>query len=673
MTLSRNTLIPLVLCFLPWSAVAQQEPQHVELAPDVRVIVDISGSMKQNDPNNLRRPAVELLLQLFPDQSKAGVWTFGQWVNMLIKHQAVDDNWRKMSLPLVDKINSVALHTNIPEALEKATHDLDKLDRNFKTHLILLTDGMVDVSKDPAENNAARKQVLSEILPRLKEAGVTIHAVALSKNADSDLMDRLAIETGGLSAVAETADDLTRIFLQAFDAAAPAEELPIENNSFLVDSSVEEFTALVFRIPNSSEVTLISPDNKSYNHDTKADDVKWFSKQNYDLITIKRPYEGEWKIAADLEPNSRVTVVSDLSLAVNRLAINQYVSQQPMLTAVLQERGQNVSRNELLSLLEVTLTVTRQSDKKRWTESLTENTPTPEDGLYSTRLTMLDEPGIYAVQVDVDGKTFQRQQSQRIKVHPAFSTDLISKDSFETSEYIISLTPHDRQIDLLSTTVIAQITSPDGNTTSKAAVLDSSSSWKILLNGGNYSGNYSVVFDVAGKYKNGRSFKYRSKAVNFSHTALNPQPLPKPQPAPQSVPEPAPEPEPEPEPVVEEPMLEESVLAEQPVEDALPVWVWAAIIGGNLLIIGLGFVAYRMIKGDKNSNILDGEDFIEPDEGVATEVAAVPPAVDEGPAIEEETPITAADEAVELAAPGLEDDDLGLPDDAIDIDPGSDK
>ena len=35
--------------------------------PDMRVVIDVSGSMKKTDPGNLRVPAVKLLLQLAKD------------------------------------------------------------------------------------------------------------------------------------------------------------------------------------------------------------------------------------------------------------------------------------------------------------------------------------------------------------------------------------------------------------------------------------------------------------------------------------------------------------------------------------------------------------------------------------------------------------------------------
>ena len=40
---------------------------------DIRVLIDISGSMKQTDPNNLRAPALKILTGLIPAGVQAGV------------------------------------------------------------------------------------------------------------------------------------------------------------------------------------------------------------------------------------------------------------------------------------------------------------------------------------------------------------------------------------------------------------------------------------------------------------------------------------------------------------------------------------------------------------------------------------------------------------------------
>ena len=61
---------------------------HANKGSDFRVLVDVSGSMKQSDPNDMRKPAVELLIRLAPDKSLVGIWTFGQYVDMLVPRSA---------------------------------------------------------------------------------------------------------------------------------------------------------------------------------------------------------------------------------------------------------------------------------------------------------------------------------------------------------------------------------------------------------------------------------------------------------------------------------------------------------------------------------------------------------------------------------------------------------
>lgn len=64
---------------------------------DLRVLVDISGSMKKTDPKNLRRSAVRLLAGLIPQNSRSGIWNFGKQVNMAVKIGSVNDVWRELA------------------------------------------------------------------------------------------------------------------------------------------------------------------------------------------------------------------------------------------------------------------------------------------------------------------------------------------------------------------------------------------------------------------------------------------------------------------------------------------------------------------------------------------------------------------------------------------------
>ena len=140
-----------LILFVVLSIVANQviaEEIVLQKSSDIRIIIDISGSMKKNDPNNLRLPAVEMLSKLLPDGSKAGIWTFGEFVNMLVKHRGVDESWRLEAKAKSSGISSLGKFTNIGEALEKAAYDKGYLATDhYETHVILMTDGLVDIDR----------------------------------------------------------------------------------------------------------------------------------------------------------------------------------------------------------------------------------------------------------------------------------------------------------------------------------------------------------------------------------------------------------------------------------------------------------------------------------------------------------------------------------------------
>ena len=100
-----------------------------EPAYDFRIVIDVSGSMKKTDPLNLRVPALKLVNGLIPTGSKAGVWTFGRYVDMSVKWGRVDEAWRKLAGQGADRIHSNGLLTNIESALARASVGWDKPDR----------------------------------------------------------------------------------------------------------------------------------------------------------------------------------------------------------------------------------------------------------------------------------------------------------------------------------------------------------------------------------------------------------------------------------------------------------------------------------------------------------------------------------------------------------------
>lgn len=227
---------------------------------DVRILIDVSGSMKKNDPNNLRAPALRLVLGLLPNDAKAGVWTFAKYVNMLVPIRDVNEAWKVEAERQSNQIHSYGLYTNIEQALNKATASHKLVDPNVRRSVILLSDGLVDVAAGEEVSKTSRQRILNNIVPRLKKAGVAVHTIALSSTADHELLRAVSIATDGWYEQVDTADELQRVFLHLFEKAAQRDTVPLTDNNFKIDASVSEMTLLVFRSEGTRDTELVLPD-----------------------------------------------------------------------------------------------------------------------------------------------------------------------------------------------------------------------------------------------------------------------------------------------------------------------------------------------------------------------------------------------------------------------------
>jgi hypothetical protein len=408
-----QTLMFVIALLLPSVVQAQQVPELV-LADksDVRIIVDISGSMKGNDPDNLRQPAVRLLAQMLPAGSTAGLWTFGQYVNMLVPHREVTEQWRAVAREKSAQINSVALRTNLGKAIEVAGDGYYTGGVLENTHFILLTDGKVDVSSDNGTNQEEERRILQTLVPELAEQGATFHPIALSAEADAEFLRQLALQSGGRFQIADTAQALSRAFLEALNAAVPQEQIPIEGDGFSVDEGVSEFTALVFwgkqETPDTRRLTLIKPDGSSVTLPSLPENVRWTRESGYDLMTITEPMPGRWRIEGELGEGSRVTVVSDLRMAVSPIPA-QFSEEAPIdLNIAFYEEGERITDPDFLKVLDIKVGVISE-DGRSGTKNLSAKPPV--DGMFSDTIGRLPEDGVYQIEVIADGQTFGRKFS----------------------------------------------------------------------------------------------------------------------------------------------------------------------------------------------------------------------------------------------------------------------
>lgn len=418
---------------------------------DVRVIVDISGSMKKNDPQNLRAPTIRLFADLLPDNAKAGVWTFGKYVNMLVPHQTIDSSWRQKAKASSDSIHSIAMWTHIPRALETAANSWQHAPPSEQRTLILLTDGLIDISPDPQKNASARLYLLEKVLPSIQASGAKIYSIAMSDNVDHDLLAHLAEATQGVYVKANNKDDLLPIFTQIFDKAVPQQQVPLIGNTFEIDPGVTEFTALIFH-NDPTPITLISPSKTQFTG--SQTNIRWAKEPHFDLITLANPETGRWQLSGELGANSRVTIVSDLKLQVEQLDGKSLPHQLALdhffkLRAYLTEQDSILLEPNFLSIMDINIhhehrlkDGTLYYEQNKIITSHTDNKISiPKGGIYQYNTPTPLSPGQHTFTIQVNGKTFRRLLKHSLQVVEPMLEDSPLNNASITEPEVSLITP----------------------------------------------------------------------------------------------------------------------------------------------------------------------------------------------------------------------------------------
>ncbi len=410
---------------------------------DLRILIDVSGSMKINDPQNLRIPSVRMLVGLIPNGTRAGIWTFGKYVNMQVKYGEVNESWKKQARREATKIHSRGLYTNIEDVLKKSTYDWKSNDPNTSRHIILLTDGVVDVSKDSLINLKSRNRIIDYYLPKLKKIGVKIHTIALSQQADHELLKLLSVSTDGWYELIEDPKTLHRVFLRIFEKASTANALPLENNLFKVDKSIKDMTVLSFH-SGELDSKLVSPSNKIITEKDKPENIKWFHEDGYDLITISKPETGDWKLDAPIDKDNRVLVVTNLTLSVNDIPNNVLLNQLILLNAVLKQKGKNINNKNFLKLVKINALKKSLNDPDMNYQLKDDGKGLDKhaaDGAYYSEFRSPLRSGVFDLTVTAQGPTFQRQRQFTVNVFNGLAKIEITGGK-EQEPFIIEVIPH---------------------------------------------------------------------------------------------------------------------------------------------------------------------------------------------------------------------------------------
>ena len=178
-------------------------------ARDIMLVLDNSGSMKQNDPDFLVGKAVNIFIRQQGPNIRVGAVLFDQRVRMPLALAAWPDAGDGGYLPGLDYRG---YFTDSPAGMERAIYELKNNGRPWAgKQIIFMTDGIVDTG-DAGRDIEKTAWLREELAPDAAEQGIRIYGIVFTEAADFQLIQSITRQTGGEYYRAPTAAMLEQVF-----------------------------------------------------------------------------------------------------------------------------------------------------------------------------------------------------------------------------------------------------------------------------------------------------------------------------------------------------------------------------------------------------------------------------------------------------------------------------
>lgn len=174
------------------------DPPDLVPPVDVVTVLDVSGSMKKNDPQLLLREVVSSFASRLAPDARLGIVLFAENAEVTLGLTAANaPDFTAQVAKSLERIDYRGRRTDIPAGVERALYELRTHGRPAAQRLIiLLSDGLVDVG-NPAKDVERARWLREDLALQAQQSGIRIFGIALSEGADFQLMQSVAQTTGG--------------------------------------------------------------------------------------------------------------------------------------------------------------------------------------------------------------------------------------------------------------------------------------------------------------------------------------------------------------------------------------------------------------------------------------------------------------------------------------------
>lgn|GEM_PF-2536583 len=256
----------------------------------VAFVADDSGSMVDNDPDQLRGEAISVGLDALPDGSLAGASRFADGSSSLFDVSDVEPATRPaLKARILPELESYG-QTDYELGLESAQTQLAAMGGADRKAVIFLSDGLPTYDDYTADQEIAAQ-------------GVPIFTIGFG-DADEAILADIAARSGGQSFTAASAGDLQSIFARIvaqIDCAAASTSTALDLDPgqtqtvpFAVGYEDGEFRALAAWSGGHLTVTAVRPDASLMTPTALRVGERFSDNPTYALLTGQNPQVGGW-------------------------------------------------------------------------------------------------------------------------------------------------------------------------------------------------------------------------------------------------------------------------------------------------------------------------------------------------------------------------------------------
>ncbi len=180
---------------------------------DLVIVLDNSGSMRQNDPNLLMKEVVTRFIARQGPDTRLGLVIFAEKADLALP--LVNLGAEETGKTISQALQGIDYHgklTNSAAAVERAIYELKSQGRPAAERaIVFLTDGIIDVGNKDKDRDLQR-WLQDDLAMDAKQSGIRIFSIAFTEGADFLLIQSLAQKTGAAYYRAFKAEEIEGIF-----------------------------------------------------------------------------------------------------------------------------------------------------------------------------------------------------------------------------------------------------------------------------------------------------------------------------------------------------------------------------------------------------------------------------------------------------------------------------